>query len=594
MCGICGFNWNDKNLIHKMIDSLKHRGPDDFGSFLDYNISLGHTRLSIVDLSEKGKQPIHNEDGSIWIVFNGEIYNYLEIKSQLAVKGHIFYTNTDTEVIIHAYEEYGYYCLTQFNGFFALCIYDSNKKLLILARDRFGIKPLYYFHKDSQFIFASEIKSILKSGINKLINQTALREYFTYRYTLAPNTLYQEVSKLEPSHYLIFNLITNQKTIKEYYKININEDKSIYSNNVAQQLFNLLNDSVKIRTIAEVPVCSFLSGGIDSSIITGLASKFNRNINTYSVGFETSNEFKYARIVSEHFNTNHHELLISNEDILKNMSKMIYYMDEPICDAAFLPNLLISELVSKKFKVVLAGEGGDELFGGYDRYKMYYYGAKLSKYLPKINYHQEILNRISKFSKLNQFDGYMETIRVFTKEDTNKMKIKPIKARKYWCPKGNLFQKMQLFDIKTVLAEDFLMKADKMSSAYGLEERIPYMDYRVVSFAFNLPTKYKLNFWNEKYILKRTFTNFLPKIIIKRRKRGYNAPMNYWMKTILKNRFLDLLKYNNHNLYDREIAFNLFDRINRNIENYKINFLQSQKLWAIYIFEEWYKAFLND
>ncbi len=174
------------------------------------------------------------------------------------------------------------------------------------------------------------------------------------------------------------------------------------------------------------------------------------------------------------------------------------------------------------------------------------------------------------------------------------MKIKPIKARKYWCPKGNLFQKMQLFDIKTVLAEDFLMKADKMSSAYGLEERIPYMDYRVVSFAFNLPTKYKLNFWNEKYILKRTFTNFLPKIIIKRRKRGYNAPMNYWMKTILKNRFLDLLKYNNHNLYDREIAFNLFDRINRNIENYKINFLQSQKLWAIYIFEEWYKAFLND
>ena len=372
MCGICGFNWNDKNFLKKMLSCLKHRGPDDLGYFINDGISLGHTRLSIIDLSKKGRQPIHNENNSIWISFNGEIYNYKDIKLKLMKNGHDFYTNTDTEVIVHAYEEYGYGCLNLFNGQFAFCIYDQNKNEIFLARDRFGIKPFYFFYLDGIFIFASELKAILQYDFKKEINMDALNQFFTYRYIIAPKTILENVYKLKPSHFMRFNLNTNQYSINKYYSLEINSNKFNTFKNITSVLFKLINDSVRLRMIADVPVCCFLSGGIDSSILTGLASNYNTNINTFSVGFETSSELKYAKIVSDYFNTDHHELMISNEDFIRNLNQMIYYMDEPVGDAAFLPTLLISELVSKKFKVVLAGEGGDELFGGYDKYKLFY------------------------------------------------------------------------------------------------------------------------------------------------------------------------------------------------------------------------------
>jgi len=593
MCGICGFNFSEKNLITKMISTLNHRGPDDSGYFVDDHISLGHTRLAIIDLTEKGRQPIHNESESIWIVFNGEIYNYKEMKNRLEMRGHDFYTETDTEVIIHAYEEYGIECLNKFNGQFSFCIYDKNKKLLFLARDRFGIKPLYYFLKENLFIFASEIKSILKHEFQRIINRLALREYFTFRYTLAPNTILNDIYKLEPSHYILFNIKTNQFDIQKYYSLEVIKNKSYSPKQVGVELFKLINNSVKLRMIADVPVCSFLSGGIDSSIITGLASKYNDNIHTFSVGFETSNEFKYAKIVSEFYNTNHHELLITNDDLLNNIDKMIYHMDEPIGDAAFFPTLLLSKLISRQFKVVLAGEGADELFGGYDRYKMFLYGKKISYFLPKINYNQTILRRLSILSNKKEKNGYIETIRAFNQDEMNQMNIDPIQIDKLWLLYGDTFQKMQFFDLKSVLPEDFFMKADKMSSAYGLEERVPYMDHNLVKFALNLPPKLKLHFWNEKYLLKKTFSTFLPKIIIKRRKRGYNAPMDYWLKTVLHDRFLNLLKENSHNLYNKNVIINLFNKLNNRGDNYKKNFFLAQKCWTAYVFEEWLGSLSN-
>jgi asparagine synthase (glutamine-hydrolysing) len=346
--------------------------------------------------------------------------------------------------------------------------------------------------------------------------------------------------------------------------------------------------------IADVPVCCFLSGGLDSSIITGLATKYNSKINTFSVGFETSSELKYAKIVSDYFNTIHHQLIITNEDFLNNIDKMIYYMDEPIGDAAFFPTMLISELVSRQFKVVLAGEGADEIFGGYDKYKMFYYGKKLSKIIPKMKYRHDILKRISKYSELTDREGYIETIRVFDSEESNKMNLKPVILKKYWNNNGNTFQKMQFFDINTVLPEDFFMKADKMSSAYGLEERVPYMDHRIVSFGLNLPTHLKLFGWNEKYLLKKSFSKFLPKIIVKRGKRGYNAPMGDWFKNILRYRFIDLINEKNHHLYKKDFAKSIFTKVINSNYNYKRNFLLLQKCWTIFVFEEWYKEIFEN
>ncbi|MHA1284703.1 MAG: asparagine synthase (glutamine-hydrolyzing) [Promethearchaeota archaeon] len=594
MCGIVGFNYSDKNLIKKLIKKISHRGPDDYGFIVDDEISLGHTRLSIIDLSEKGKQPIRNEDGSLWIVFNGEIYNYKLLRKILQHKGHKFYTNTDTEVIIHAYEEYGLESLKYFNGQFVFCIYDQNKKKLIITRDRFGIKPLYYIHYNNIFIFSSEIKAILSCNIKKEINKTALKEYFTFRYTLSPNTLFKNILKLNPGNYLEYNLKTNELLIKNYYKIKIDSSMSQFNKPLTKYLFNLIYNSVKLRMIADVPVGSFLSGGIDSSIITGMASRFNEELNTYSVGFENSSELKYAKIVSDYFNTNHNELIIYDDDVLVNISKMIYHMEEPIGDPGFFPTFLISKLASKYNKVVLAGEGGDEIFGGYDKYKIMLYGKYFSPIIPKFNYKNEIIKRVSNISKFNDKKGYINIIQVFNQGELKEMAIESHLSVNFWLNKGDLYQKMQYFDIHTLMPEDFFMKADKMSSAFGLEERVPYMDHRLVEFAINLPLKLKLNIWNEKFILKKTFSNFLPKEIIKRRKRGYNVPIDHWFKNILHDRLISLLETNKHNYYNKKYVYKLLNQIKRTRDNYKRNFYLAQKLWTIYVFEEWYKGFFNN
>jgi len=594
LCGICGFSWEDKYFIKKMLKKISHRGPDDFGYFIDNHISLGHTRLSIIDLSEKGKQPIHNEDYSIWITFNGEIYNYKDLKSYLKKKGHVFYTNTDTEVIIHSYEEWGVECLNHFNGLFSFCIYDQIRKKLFIARDRFGIKPLYYLYNNNKFIFSSEIKAILSHKIKKEINRNALNEYFKFRFTLSPNTIFKNILKLKPGYYLEYNLKTNKLITKNYFKISINYPRRLDYKNITQNLFNLIYDSIRLRMIADVPVGSFLSGGIDSSIVSGIASKFNRDINTYSVGFETSSELKYAKIVSNHFNTNHHELIISDDDVLPNMSKMVYHMDEPIGDPGFFPTFLISKLASKFNKVVLAGEGADEIFGGYDKYKMYYYGQYISKLIPNFKVQNEILMRVLNISRMKEKESYLNIIQVFNENELKNLSLKPKIKVNFWLNQGDLYQKMQYFDIHTLMPEDFFMKADKMSSAFGLEERVPYMDHRLVEFAINLPLKLKLNIWNEKFILKKTFSNFLPKEIIKRRKRGYNVPIDHWFKNILRDRLISLLETNKHNFYNKSYVYKLLNQIKRTKDNYKRNFYLAQKLWTIYVFEEWYREIFGN
>ncbi|TFG24473.1 MAG: asparagine synthase (glutamine-hydrolyzing) [Promethearchaeota archaeon] len=588
MGGICGFNWNDKELIHRMVNSIIHRGPDGTNYFIGNKVSLGYARLATIDLLKRSGELIHNEDSTLWIALNGVIYNYHNIRKNLEHLGHKFYTNTIAETILHSYEQYGYRCLNTFNGQFTFCIYDVNKKNLFLARDKFGIKPLYYYYKNNRFIFGSEIKAILQYDLEKKIKKEALREYFTYRFTIAPNTIFEDIYKLKPSHYIILNLETNEITLKSYFRLDIDLKMSIPMKEIAFITFKLLNQSVKLRMTADVPICTFLSGGIDSSIVTGLASQYNKNLNTFSVGFENSNELNYAKLVSDYFNTTHHEYILTNDDVIKEFDKMIFHIDEPIGDAAFLPVLFLSKQMSKKFKIALTGDAGDEVFGGYDKYKMFYYGRFISKFIPKIKINQEIIRRLSKLSELRDIDAYIETIRVFSDEDLSKLHIEPRKTYKYWIENLRTMQKMQFYDLNTSVTEDFNMKSDKMSMAFGVEQRFPFADERIIKFALSLPLKLKLRFWNEKFLLKKSFSTFLPKTIVKRRKRGFNTPMDDWFKTILKERFINLLTNKSHKLYNKEHAITLFKRLIKSSSNYKRNFLLSQKLWTIFVFEEWY------
>ena len=597
MSGICGFNWDDISLINKMIDSLKHRGLDGSGYYIDEQISLGHTLLSTLDLSEKNKQLIHNNNETLWIVFSGIIYNSKFIRSDLEKKGYEFSNSNkiDAELVLYAFEEFGLDCFTIFNGQFAFCIYDKNKSQIILVRDRIGIAPLYYLYDGNKLIFASEIKAILQHEIVPKINKDALREYFTFRYTLAPNTLFDKIKKLKASHFLIFSLKENKITLNPYFEFKVPQKRTYSIKESTNILFKLFSDSIKLRMVDDVPVACLLSGGIDSSVITGLASKIHPNIITISVAFETSSELNFAKLVSDHFNSNHYEFLIKDETIPSNIEKMIPLMEEPVADPGFLPTMIMCELASKYTNIVFGGDGADEIFGGYDKYKLYYYGRRLSYFIPKLKIwnKNEILSRLTEYSKLSESQGYLETIRVFDKNDYVNFGIVPKTIDRYWLNNGNIYQKMQYFDVKTLMPEDFFMEADKMGHAFGVGKRVPYMDHRVVEFALNLPTNLKLRIWNEKFLLKRTFSKLLPRIITKRRKKGFDVPIDYWFKTILDTKLIELLGENRHNLYNKNYVYQLLEKMKNSGNNYKLNFYLAQKLWTIYIFEEWYKRFMT-
>lgn len=380
MCGIVGFNWRDETLVKKMMATVQHRGPDESGCYLDEHMSLGHQRLKVIDLLT-GKQPIHNEDGSIQIIFDGAIYNYLELKESLLQKGHRFDTNSDTEVIVHAYEEYDTACVKHLEGVFAFAIWDASKKCLFLARDRLGVKPLYYYTKSNKFIFASELKAILEyERVEREVDLGALNEFFTYRYVPSERTLIENIYKLLPGNILI--LKDGKIKTSQYWDLveNISDESEEY---YVAKLRELLRKSVKQCLISEVPLGVFLSGGLDSSCVVALMSEITGNIKTFSVGFggEGKDELEYARFVSQYFGTDHHEVNVSEKD-LSLLPEMVWCLDEPIGDAATLPTYVLSKLVKKEVTVVLAGEGGDELFAGYDNYKIMMLGHNFAKLLP--------------------------------------------------------------------------------------------------------------------------------------------------------------------------------------------------------------------
>ncbi len=591
MCGINGFNFENKKLIHLMNETIKHRGPDFQDFKIEYGVSLGHVRLSILDLSSAGNQPMKYNHLSI--VFNGEIYNFKEIREELIKIGYDFTTHCDTEVILKAYDCWKEKCLSKFNGMWAFCIFNSKTNELFLSRDRFGKKPLYYSKIKDKFFFSSEIKSLLKTDIPQEIDKNALEEIFTFRFAFGQKTIFKNIKNVLPGHYIFVDSKTGViKKSSKYYELKLKKTSYKSLKEAKIKISNLIDNSVKLRMVSDVPVACLLSGGLDSSLITYYAKKYNKDLNTYSIGFDTTNELLYAKIVSKSLDTKHHEIKVSKDNILNYLDDMIYHMDEPIgADPGFLPIFVLSKEVAKDYKVVLTGDGADEIFTGYDRYKLLYYGNKINKF-PIPNSENEIIRRLKSMKSKNSFESFAEIVRVFGKEELYKLGLKENYPKEQW-DNNNILNSAQIFDIKTLLPKDFFMKADKMSSAFGLEQRTPFMDYRIVEEGLSLPQNYRLKIWNEKYILKQIAKEILPKEISKRRKHGFNVPIDYWFENVLADKLRMLLDTRKHNLYNKEYVLELLVKIKESKSSFKARNVIAQKLWTILVFEMWYKRFIK-
>jgi asparagine synthase (glutamine-hydrolysing) len=600
MCGICGFNYRDPELLARMSSRLAHRGPDDEGTFDDDRVSLGHRRLSIIDVSSRGRQPMTSEDGSLVLTYNGEVYNFREIRAELAKEGYRFRSETDSEVVLAAYHRWGKASLSHLNGMFAFAIYDRTKAKLFLARDRLGVKPLYYYWDGSKLLFASELKALLANGVRPRIHVPALAQFFTYRFNHGSQTVLENVHKLPPGHFMRFDLGSGRiEELSPWWNLPLGADRKENVTELAQELRRLLEDSVEKRLVADVPLGFFLSGGLDSSIVTGLAARSGGRLETFSAGFETTNELPYARVAARHFGSEHHEVEIGDE-ALELLDDMVYHMDEPVGDAAFLATLILSREARKEVKVVLAGEGADELFAGYERYKFAVYGDAVSLLVPgflksglaRASFPTENGRRLLRvLAGRTREARYLEVIRLFSKDELEELSVAAASTNGAILPDVDLLKAIQFFDVQTMLPNDFFLKADKMSSAYGLEERVPFLDYRVVELAFQMPSSAKLRRWDEKHVLKRAFEDLVPREILRRRKQGFNVPMDHWLRGALGQRLKKLLSEDAHDLYRKKPVLDLLVRFQGSSGSYRGSFYAAQKLWSVLIFELWYRRF---
>jgi len=546
----------EKHRLTNSINTLRNRGPDDMGIYIspDGHMGLGHRRLSIIDVSKQGHQPMSNEDGTVWITYNGEIYNFQEIKGTLESLGHFFKSNSDTEVIIHAYEEWGHSCLENLRGMFAFAIWNQKEKVLFLARDRFGIKPLYYYwDNNSFFLFASELKAIQAySGLRLTIDQTALYDFFTYRYVPTPKTPYREVKKLPPAHYLI--LKDNKIMVEQFWDIAIDDPKINSEDDATEGLISILEESTRYHLVSDVPVGVLLSGGLDSSCITAFASRFSASpLMSFSVGFDVEeySEACYARIVAETFRTNHKEQIINSqigEDILPLLDR-IY--DEPFADSSAIPTLAIFRTAGEYVKTVLTGDGGDEVFGGYNWYSIFIVYEHL-KWLPspsKRILFNLLLPSIPKlrgglvfpYFSLGPMECYASLLGGFTKKEkqilANRYGLSIPEDyddywhfRDYWREDLDTVSRLQYLDMKTYLPDDILTKIDRASMAVSVEARVPLLDHKLVEFVFSIHPNVRNKFKIKKYLFKRAMHGLVPKVILKRKKKGFSPPLGEWVK----------------------------------------------------------------
>ena len=578
MCGICGFNWADERLLERMKSTLTHRGPDDHGSYVSAGISLGHRRLSIVDLSESGRQPLTNEDGSVWITFNGEIYNSPALRTRLESRGHRFRGHSDTEAIVHAYEEYGLDVVQHLTGMFAFALWDAPRRRLVLARDRLGIKPLYYTLDQGKVRFASEIKALLADPtLVRALNPQGLFDFVGYEFTPAPATLFQGIHKLLPGCVLVLEADGSSR-LHRYWRL---EQREVDA--TPEGLVRLLGEVCADHMMSDVPVGSFLSGGIDSSTVVQFVHKSVATpLETFALGYreESYSEFAYARRVAEAFSTLHRQLLINPIDSAE-IERSVWHLDEPTTDPSNLPFMLICEQARRYVKVCLSGDGGDELFMGYDRFRASK-AAHLLERLPlpfKQSLYRTIIgllgddeqkkgarNILKRFLQgaLLPRDG--EHIRwqyfldaeqagaLFRSEFLRAVDTDPFAPVKRWSAEAPAERGLreQYVELNTVLPDSVLMKVDKMSMAHSLEVRPPFLDHRMVEYCYSLPTDRKLRGFTTKWLLKRAMESRLPPGIARRNKQGFSIPMKNWMRG-------ELMDYTRDEIFSSKLIREYFD-----------------------------------
>lgn len=544
MCGINGFNWPDKTLIEKMNKSVKHRGPDSDGIFVNKVLSLGHTRLSVIDLSDEAKQPMHNEDKSLWLIYNGEIYNFQKLKQKLENQGHVFKSKTDAEVILHSYEENGTGSFSIFNGIFAFCLYDVDKELLFLVRDRLGVKPLYYYFNENKFVFSSEIKTFFNLGnMSFSLDNTAILEYFFTR-NISTESFFKNIRALEPGCYLTFDLHNNILSKKEYFNIYSVVSREQYLNNkkrrekeLIEELDALLNTIVRDQLVADIPVGTICSGGIDSSLLTAIAKKYCNNLKIFNVRVkdEKLDESKYAKRVADYLGLRLIEEELNENNFKELYKKCIAFADLPLIHTNSVGIYLISKRAKDEgVSVLLSGEGADELFGGYPQYKYFYRRLFLTK-TPIFNY---LNTRTRNFCYFKDFTSYMldDANYIITRYKNLSWNTERNNVNKRFYDALNFLEENFEKEISSYILKDLkyylvplLRRADRMAMGVGLEMRVPYLDNRLVDFAINTPLKYKVSFSKTKYLLKKVAERYLPKDIIYRKKMGFGIPTERWL-----------------------------------------------------------------
>ena len=625
MCGICGkLNFDQKKavdhgLLKNMAAAMQHRGPDDEGFYLEGQIGLAHKRLSIIDLAT-GKQPISNENGKIWVVFNGEIYNYQQLRETLIKKGHQFKTKTDTEVIVHCYEEYGRECLSQLRGMFAFAIWNAERKELFLARDRVGIKPLYYSILKDSFLFGSEIKAILCDGtVPRDLDFPAINRFLNYLYLPGEKTLFKSVHKLPPGHYLLAK--EGRVETHRYWDLNFSElrNGNLDFSTAKEQLLNLLRETVRLHMISDVPVGFLLSGGVDSTGLLSLSlSETDKEISTFTIGFEGesfADERPYARLAANRYGTNHYDLTINARDFADFLPKYVWHMEEPVCEPPAVALYYISKLASQKVKVLISGEGGDEAFAGYQHYRNIVWLERIKTALGPLkglgSLFVDNLSKLPGFHRIGKFSPLMvlpfgeyyqgktsyplrsfakryltdEFLEIASKEDPF-IRLAGLAEN---VSSKDVLGRMLYIDAMTWLPDDLLVKADKMTMANSVELRVPLLDHQVLEFAASLPPCYKLHGFTTKFILKDTLKDFVPEEIIKRKKTGFPVPYQRWLRNDLKSSIKEIL------LDDRTIGRGYFEKniIEDMLNNNKGHLDYSKEIFSLVTLELWHRTFVD-
>jgi asparagine synthase (glutamine-hydrolysing) len=629
MCGIAGFaetpvisNWSPRAdaagdaaaLVRAMCAAIRHRGPDDEGIRIMPGAALGMRRLSIIDLAT-GHQPMHNEDSTVWVVFNGEIYNYRELRADLVSRGHRFYTVSDTETIVHAYEEWGEKAFSRLRGMFGIALWDARNGSLLLARDRVGIKPLHYAVVGDRLYFASEIKSILAAdGIRPTLNFEALDHYLSFLFTPRDASIFSGISKLPPGHLLRWQ--AGRIVIDKYWEMPAIEQEPESEKAAVEALRGVLKTAVRSHLMSEVPLGAFLSGGVDSSLVVGLMSEASsRPVRTFSIGFDDPqfDELEHARLVARHFGTDHHEFIVK-PDALAIIDDLITHFDEPFGDSSAIPTWYVSEIARQHVTVVLSGDGGDELFGGYERYSPHRMIAAFDRWtppgsrtvaslvwpwLPHGATGKNFLRRASRDLRGRYLDdiGYFqrdEKQALLTPDARRRIESHDAEARL-----GSHFARlaalpwhgqMMHFDFETYLPEDILTKVDRMSMAHSIESRVPLLDNEVVEFAARIPANLKIKNGRKKHLLKEAAAGLLPASILDRRKQGFAVPVGGWFRGDLRGFFSEVL------LSPRARQRGYFEPrfIERLVrEHVTARRDHTLRLWGLLVFELWHRCYMD-